>query len=823
MEITSIGGWIRVKKVTDRKIVGYIASAALTGIVLVLLTGCMMPEPQTNAWGGQAQKSALPTPDVKAAQLQISNTMYNHSMLLSSLTPLTAKNTSIKIPYKKGEKVNLADGLPLFSGRKDSRTAADQMKITYRTIPSETYTLTDVQGDWIQLKTREKDRYWLPGWYALKQSGSMTETDLRTFEVRTGSKLHLTPDSAVTWQANQVLTNQALLVAEWKEWYGVSIAPRIWNKEETSYQHVLLWIKKKDITDQKLISDGWFTKEQPLSISFIRHLTDARLNQTTTTKQSVKWLGEPDWKEQSRNLNDTGYPMRIGQTWRYERQDAHVLLTFNKNNKLTEVRWNVPSDQSNNEIPYWSSSRFNVFSYTAQVTGKSMPPTLSWKPKWVNQGNLNYTFLQAGTDDVLLMKGDDGGFSGMHYEDAYYALDRQTGKMLWRVHAGYGPAQAFLNYKRDAVTLYTSYDTERKQYVDRVRHMNLKNGKVIWEYKPAKENPPNSSNKQRTKPTDSAGDIVELKGIKAAQNVVIVDTFAAKNSSNGRIHVLNSSNGKPLWSRKLTTGYQLMNQSADEPYVMYWEQNKLTAADPLTGRTMWQVDSEKSVFDYIENNPYFDGIYRSDPFASVPLQRWMLLNDQWVLLDLSSGRKLSRFPARGGQQPELLQDGMMLIREHKKGDLYGDYEDYTTALYDPESGKVRWKLDAKIERGLIEGDRLYVIMNGYPAAIDYRTGETRWIAKESIGRNRYALNQGSYLVIGERLLLPMHENLLVMNKKDGTLLGRVQDVVMGTPEHRDREAKNGMINRAGSEVYVGSANGRFRVLPANLMEGDISP
>lgn len=82
---------------------------------------------------------------------------------------------------------------------------------------------------------------------------------------------------------------------------------------------------------------------------------------------------------------------------------------------------------------------------------------------------------------------------------------------------------------------------------------------------------------------------------------------------------------------------------------------------------------------------------------------------------------------------------------------------------------------------------------------------------------------GSYLVIDDQLLLPMDENLLVMNKKNGALLGRVHDVVMGNPEHRDRDAKNGMINRIGNEVYVGSSNGRFRVYEASRLQEAISP
>ncbi len=806
-----------VKKERNQSIWRYTCCVTLTGITVLLLTGCMTPDPQTDALGGQAQDSTIKAADMKAP-IQVSDTIYNDLALPGSPTSLSAKQISAKIPYKKGEQVKLGEGLPLFSGRKDHRVAIDQMKITYLTIPKEKYTLTGVQGEWMQVKNQQQDSYWLPAWYSLKQSDGITQTDPHTFTVRTGSKLYLTPDSTITWPSDQAILKSAFTVAEWKDWVGVSIAPRIWSKEWTGYHHALLWIKKRDVTGQTPVSDGWFVSEPSLPISMIRHLVDTKLNQTTTTNQVAKWLGKPDWKEQSRNLNEPGDSMRVRQTWRYERHDAHVLLTFNNNGKLTEIRWNMPASQDN-EADLRSYERMGTFSYITQVAvGRSLPPTLSWKPDWVNQGDLNYTFLQAGTDDVLLMKGDDGGFSGMHYDDSYYALDRHTGKLLWRVHNGYGPAQAVLNTKRDAVTLYTSYDTDRKQYLDRVRHINLKDGKLLWEYRPqGQDKRNNDTNKKNT-----ADDRVWLNGIKAARNVVIVDIPAAEGSSNGWIHVLNSSTGKRLWTKKLTTGYQLVNRNADEPYVLYQEKNQLVAADPLTGRTVWQVEAAPPAIELIENDSYFDGIHRYDPFASAPLGRWMLLEDQWVLLDLTSGKKRSQFPARTGQQLEVLNDGMVLIRENQKGDRYGDYGDYTTSLFDPNTGKIRWTVDAKIERGLREADQLYVIRNGYPASVDYRTGETRWDTQESVGANQYSTNQGSYLIIGDRLLLPRNEDLLVMDKKDGTLLGRVHDVVMGAPEHRDRDAKNGMVNRIDDMVYVGSANGRFRVLPADLLEGEIS-
>nr|WP_272907662.1 PQQ-binding-like beta-propeller repeat protein [Paenibacillus xylanexedens] len=401
------------------------------------------------------------------------------------------------------------------------------------------------------------------------------------------------------------------------------------------------------------------------------------------------------------------------------------------------------------------------------------------------------------------MKGDDGGFSGDYYEGSIYALDRHSGQQLWEINGGFGRQQAEVDAERKYVTIYTDYDPVKKKYVDRIRHLNLKNGKVTWTYTP-KQN-------------------FRLNGITAAKNVVVVDNPVVESSSNSWLTVLDSANGKTLWTRKLATGYELLNKSADDPYVLFWEKNKLIAADPQSGRTVWSLKGKRSTIEQLGNDPYFDGIERRDPFATMNAKRWLSLDNQWLLLDLNTGKKLAQFPARVGQRFEELNDGILLIRENQNGDHYGEYEDFTTTLYDAKTGKTRWTLKGKIERGLVEEDQLYVIKNGYPAALDYKTGETRWDTKDTIATLRHPTNQGSYLVIDDQLLLPMDENLLVMNKKNGALLGRVHDVVIGNPEHRDRDAKNGTINRIGNEVYVGSSNGRFRVYEASRLQEAISP
>ncbi|WP_413375446.1 PQQ-binding-like beta-propeller repeat protein [Paenibacillus taichungensis] len=744
----------------------------VTGISAVLLTGFMLLDTNT---------------ETRAAQGSGSTTQ--------------ALSAQAKTTYKPGDILNLEAGMPLYTQVIGNKVPVDLMGIQYYTSSNEKIKVQAARGEWIKFQDYSRGELWIPGWYASKESRSLKTVTPQTFSLRPGSKLYLAPGSTTSWTPSPTLTDQALIVAATKDWYGLSIAPRVWNKESFTYRPALLWVKAQAVEQQAIVADGWFQQDASQTALAVRHLTDIMLNKKTTSKQVGKWLGEPDWKENSANLNDTGYTMSIGQTWRYERADAQFLVTFNKNGKLARTRWNIPQDDRNNVVSDWSFGRSDEYEFTTKITGKSLPITLPWKPIWTNQGDINYTFLQAATDDVLLMKGDDGGFSGGYYEGSIYALNRHSGQKLWQINSGYGALQAYIDTNREAVTIYTSYDPDKKEYVDRIRHLRMKDGEVTWEYTPQKQ--------------------IRLKGITAAKNVLIVDKPAAEGSSNGRITVLNSVNGKTLWTRKLSTGYQLLNQSADDPYVLYWEQDQLVAADPQSGRTIWSLKSKRSTIEQLVNDPYFDGVERLDPFAPAQPERWMLQGHQWVLLNLNTGAQLANFPAREGQRFEVLNDGMLLIRENKKGDHYGEFSAFTTTLYDAKSGTKRWTLNDKIERGFVEEDQLYVIKNGYPAALAYDTGETRWNTQNTILSLRYPTNQGSYVVIKDQLLLPMGEDLLVMDKNDGTLIGRVHDVVMGNPEHRDRDAKNGTMNRLGNEVYIGSSNGRFSIYDASDLDTDI--
>ncbi|KQY93521.1 hypothetical protein ASD24_20330 [Paenibacillus sp. Root52] len=690
------------------------------------------------------------------------------------------------VAYKQGEAVTVVSDTPLYIQRVDRREDLDSVKLQSYTTHMEKWKVRSAEGEWIKVQDENRGTVWFPAWYASKESRSIEAVTPQTFKLHPDRKLYLSPGSTTSWPIG---AEEAFLIKEWNGWYGVSITPRNWTKNSLDYLPPLLWVKAEDIDQHENIKDGWLQQNSSLTTTSIRHLTYLKFNREETSNQVKRWLGEPDWKEHSSNLSDTGQKMSIGETWRYEREDSQFLVTFTQAGKIARTEWRILQGGQTYSWDKYYFSTGEEYEHTNKTDAKVLPATLPWKPIWTNQGGINYTFLQAANEDVLLMEGDDGGFSGFHYESSMYALDRDSGEKLWEVNAGYGIQQAQMDIEREHVTLFTDYDPVKKGYTDRVRQLRLNDGKVMWGFNPKRG--------------------YEVNYITAAKNVVVVDSRLSETSNGGHLSVLNSKNGKILWTRKLNKDYQLLNQRAEDPYVLYWDKGKLTAADPLTGRVVWNIVAKKSTVDHPENNPYFDGIYRKDPFQSAKPERWMLLADQWTLVDLNTGKKREHFAAKQEQQIEVLNDGMVLIRENKHGDQYGEYEDFTTTLYDPQRGQKRWSVNAKIERGLVEGDQVYVIRNGSPAALDYKTGKLRWSVKETLGTVRHLINQGSYTLINDQLLLPTGADLLVFNAQNGELIGRVNDIVTGQPEHRDRQAKNGAINRIGDEVYIGSSNGRF--------------
>ncbi|WP_052759526.1 PQQ-binding-like beta-propeller repeat protein [Paenibacillus sp. DMB20] len=263
------------------------------------------------------------------------------------------------------------------------------------------------------------------------------------------------------------------------------VSPKEWHKDYMIYVPAMMWVKEADIESKEPIPDGILDADSSMPTEVARELTSYLLKQGDSALPIRKLLGKPHYKEISANLQmkDHG-PLQLGETWRYERPGAQFSVTFSAAGKLKRTHWVLPSADGYQA----DRSGGDHYSFTYDFVTTPLARTIAEEPVWRHQGELAYTYLIGANEDVLLLKGDDGGFSGMHHNSSIYALDRATGRKLWQQDMGFGGFTAKMDGDRNAVTVYSGYNPDKKQYEDRVRHIRLSDGKLLWEVKPAKHN-----------------------------------------------------------------------------------------------------------------------------------------------------------------------------------------------------------------------------------------------------------------------------------------------------------------------------------------------
>ncbi|MNI31147.1 hypothetical protein D3C73_850220 [compost metagenome] len=163
----------------------------------------------------------------------------------------------------------------------------------------------------------------------------------------------------------------------------------------------------------------------------------------------------------------------------------------------------------------------------------------------------------------------------------------------------------------------------------------------------------------------------------------------------------------------------------------------------------------------------------------------------------------------------------MLIQKSLDDKPYWEARLFETVLYDAFTKRELWKMDGKGSKGLIDGQNLYLSVNGRLSAVKFDTGELLWqmstTASMDVDLSSFAA--GSYIAFGNDLLYPYGSDLLVIHKQDGTVRGRILNMTMGYAELRDLYIRNGTLNVSGDELYAGSANGGFsRFSIANIEE-----
>lgn len=392
----------------------------------------------------------------------------------------------------------------------------------------------------------------------------------------------------------------------------------------------------------------------------------------------------------------------------------------------------------------------------------------------------------------------------MHDDSNIYGIDRLTGDKLWQIDAGYGRLLKMMGNTDDSVTVYTSFSPEKKAYEDRVRHIRLADGEVLWETRLE---------------GGEEGRFLEIGG---AKNSVIIYDRPDMGRETGHLAVLDRTTGKQKWGIAIQGDYRVLNSGADDPYVLIQTGQLLQARDTNTGKIAWTLKADTITGEDPHLYPYYAGGPRTDPFASEHrLRRWMLHGDQWLLVDLETGSEAARYPAKTGERFEVLNERYLLIQRQLpvKSESFGSsVESYESLLYDSAADKMLWTLPGQASKGIIEGEHMYLVLDGVPVKAELQTGRIVWKLPVTASQDYSLMTPGSYVLLEDYVLLPYGYDLLALGKKDGHIAGRIQNIWMGYAELREQISRDGLLNRTGDEIYAGSANGALTRLSLKELE-----
>lgn len=696
---------------------------------------------------------------------------------------------------KQGDSIVIGHQAPLFSGPLNVKSNPRDMQVMYLGQSGEKITVKSLSGEMLSFQTYDKGTLWIPLWYVSEASAKAVSLAPQYVTLRPTAKLSLAPSSSVQWnQADKAASesSQMVAMAKWNGWYGVVVAPSVWHEGYEVYRPTLLWVREKDVTGVTPVPTPLLGTDSQASLDTIRGITELSLKLGDDKKTVEKLLGAPTFTETSEDLQTVGGdPMILGEAWRYERKDAHYIVTFSPSGKLVRTHWIIPAEGEPWNRLYAGDDY--LFSQDYYVT--PLPQTLDIKSEWRNQGTLGFTYLLGAGKNTLLIKGDDGGFSGMHYASSLYAVGRSDGETRWQVDAGFGVLNAVPESSGDYAYVSTSYNPAEQKYVNQIRRIRMSDGKTMWEQKSGDEN---------------------QMGMWAAKNSVILvtwkDTGEEDTSVPSVLSVLDSETGKERWRRDVAREAQILNQGSDDPYVLIRDKNKLEALDLTTGKTAWQVKAEGDRTGDPSFEPYFAGGPQIDPFAGPDSdKRWILTGDAWQLLELKTGAVHGEYKSSPGERFEVLNEQYLLVQHPLDNREYWSATQFETRLYDLATKKTKLTIPGKGSKGTIQDGTLYLAVDGIPAAINTNTGTFLWrmsnTSAKDVDLSRYTA--GSFAVLDHILLFPHGSDLLILGKHDGSVIGRLRGARTGYAELRELDHRNGTVNRHGDELYIGTANGGF--------------
>jgi len=637
------------------------------------------------------------------------------------------------------------------------------------------YKVVTLSDDFAEIQDESGYGGFVPVWYLTKEAAQMKEIAPLSLKAKESAKAKWYPNSqgdAITMKEGDTL----YAYKQYGDWYGVAVP----NREQAANAYGLLWIHSNQVTSVGAAAP-LFGNGSPLMLNSQEITAAVRsIIVPGVTKARVRAIfGDPSFEESSENVASLDEKARTLPLWRYEDGDSEL-----------SVAWS-PKDTLRYAI-HRNSSESKVLSFGWQ--GPSMVqgpfvPSLHMQWDWRFKSDLAFNFLLEKVGNVLLIAGEDGGFSGMHNNSNIYALDSATGRKRWQFDFGYGRHDYGLSQDKERIAFLKSSMQEERP-VHTLQTLKTATGQKMWEKK--LDNGKDVTSFAVSKNVISA---VQSKRISTTEEKFTYDLIG-----------WSMGTGKQLWNIELAQASELVRGVGNQDVLIMQAGpdinpvilNELQAYDPLTGKVLWKKLERKAASD--------QEVMDSVRYAERTKAFWTRTVDELVLVDAKTGKDRLRLPLVGYSRYDIIDENYMFLQQASDNNLYS--ENVKSSLIDVKSGRQLFTLEGRAEFGKIEGSLLYYRLNGKAMSFDLKKQEQRWTSSNVPGKDT---DGASVVKYGGKLIgvFPGLGNMYVLDESTGEAKNRISDVRVGYYDFTPNQLLSGYLSVIDGQLYVGSSNGYF--------------
>ncbi|GBG08953.1 hypothetical protein PAT3040_03570 [Paenibacillus agaridevorans] len=638
--------------------------------------------------------------------------------------------------------------------------------VVYRAVPGHNYQLTALTEHFAQLvDIREGEGWydaWVPVWMLTAEASSLSQQAPEQWSVAAdGTPIYWQPaDDAV---ARRMDAGERLLVVgssgNWRavivEEKDLKAEPRVlWIKDEGTYIH------EGQVNDLFDSTQASYLSARTVAYYFVR--------EGAPQAELEKLLGLPQAVERSGNVKSTGEPMETLERWRYESETAELLIDWSPQGKVVD--------------------------YTFSPREEGQPFTKEQSLRWRTTSDLAYNFFIGRTDRALLISGEDGGFSGMHYDSNLFALDPATGRKLWQRDLGFHTDRFILSSDRRYMAVHMPPENNAEQErLGRLDVLDTSNGSNKWTLK---HNLP-----------DDTFDVSYGMAGKVVAMIYTTGDFYSPNTYRSFIEAYALRDGRKLWSRELNhPGRFIPSLIAGGKLIIEYGMdsgvpvgNEIAAYEPKNGKEVWRMEGMAAPLSEWADHFYYEARALDDRMD----QLWVKSPLAWTLVDTNTGDPLSTLPRRDDIGYEIVNDRYAIRLSTKDGAPLGYNSDVTSEWLDLGSSKTLWTMDGTLERAIVVGDAVYAWSEGTLRRLRLSDGHQYWLSKPT---SRVWLQW-----FDGQLLAASDAGVLVFDPHNGEALYRIAGTRHGGYDAMEHWRTRAQLTVLDGTLYIGSDNGFFSV------------